>query len=96
MTLCALLHVLLCCVLKSVYLLLNYCISTTKAHENFNRIYARAFDSGLTAVIATSFVDSPDSALREIQRSGTKIIFGFFGPSDARKVLCRVRVLAIS
>ena len=67
------------------------CFSTTKkAHENFNKIYTRAVNSAVTPVVATSFVGSPDSALREIQRSGTKIIFGFFGPSDARKVLCRV------
>ena len=55
-------------------------------------IYQRAIHPNLIAVVSTSFDDSPDFALQEIRRSGTQIIFGFFGPSNARKVLCRVRI----
>ena len=39
---------------------------------------------------ATSFKDSPDSALREVYSRDINIIFGFFDSATARQVLCRV------
>ena len=51
--------------------------------------FVRQYDSR-EIYFQKNFTDSPDSALSEILLRDIKIIFGFFGESNARKVLCRV------
>ena len=40
--------------------------------------------------LSTSFSDSPYSAVHDIKRNNINIIMGFFGPENARSVLCIV------
>ena len=40
--------------------------------------------------LTETFARSPDAALRNIRSRDINIIIGFFGPENARKVLCRV------
>ena len=40
--------------------------------------------------LPTSFSDAPYTALRDIKQRDLNIIMGFFGPENARNVLCIV------
>ena len=42
------------------------------------------------------FSDSPTAALKNIKSRNINIIVGFFGPENARRVLCQVRELIIA
>ena len=47
----------------------------------------------IEVALPISFTDSPYDALREIEGTYINIIIGFFGPDNARKVLCLVSMI---
>ena len=54
---------------------------------NFNK---RIREYGIELALPTSFSESPSTALSDVRRRHINIILGFFGPDNARRVLCMV------
>ena len=52
-------------------------------------------DRRIELVLPSAFSDSPLTALSDIRSKDINIIMGFFGPENARKVLCMVSVTYI-
>lgn len=75
--------------LSLIQLSLHYPQAGNDFVKMFNEIVHQFDDRGQLSLL-TSFKDSPDSALNQIKLRDINIIFGFFGATNARNVLCRV------
>lgn len=58
--------------------------------EYFN--FFEGLEEHIDLDLSETFEDSPDTALRNIKSRDINIILGFFGPQNARKVLCKVGI----
>ncbi len=66
----------------------------SQAAEEFSMIFER-HDQDVEIELLAGFTDSDslglDHVLRQLEDTRLRIFIGMFGPSDARRVLCRVR-----
>ena len=57
----------------------------------FNQYFEKGHFNEINLDLIESFEYSPTAALREMKSRDINIILGFFGPENARRVLCKVR-----
>ncbi len=64
----------------------------SQAAEEFSIIFERS-DEDVEIELLAGFTDSSslDHVLGQLEQTRLRIFIGMFGPSDARRVLCRVR-----
>ena len=61
--------------------------------QEFTQLFKEPIcDHRIELVVPTPFSDSPLTALSDIRSKDVNIILGFFGPENARKVLCMVSI----
>ena len=56
--------------------------------------YIQVFFQGMITH-TSAYVNSPDEVLEQFRLNNLKIFIGYFGPQDAREVLCKVRGLPL-
>ena len=59
----------------------------------FNKYVEKGLFNKINLDLIESFADSPNVALQNMKSRDINIIVGFFGPTNARRVLCQVRDL---